>query len=83
MLSDAKKMHAIFGLMNSKTAYAILQTIAPTTNFEAGHMEKIPILNEIFTMTEIESRVENAIRSSMQDWDSYETSWDFKRNPLV
>ena len=83
MLSDAKKMHAIFGLMNSKTAYAILQTIAPTTNFEAGHMEKIPILNEIFTMAEIESRVENAIRSSMQDWDSYETSWDFKRNPLV
>lgn len=28
-------------------------------------------------------RVDDNIQISRQDWDSYETSWDFKKNPLI
>ena len=78
-----EKLIPLFGLLNSKVAYAILQTIAPTTNFESGHMEKIPVLREIFTNDLIHREVENAIEVSKTDWDAFETSWDFSEHPLV
>lgn len=55
------KMLPLFGLVNSKVVFTILQTIAPTTNFELGHMEKIPVLNEIFDDEEVKEAVEKAI----------------------
>ena len=83
MIINENKLKPIFGLMNSKVAYTILQVIAPTTNFEAGHMEKIPVRNEIFSIHDIATRVDAAIQTSKEDWDSFETSWDFKVHPLV
>lgn len=83
MIINENKLKPIFGLMNSKVAYTILQVIAPTTNFEAGHMEKIPVRNEIFSIHDIATRVDAAIQTSKEDWDSFETSWDFMTHPLV
>lgn len=83
IIINENKLKPIFGLMNSKVAYIILQVIAPTTNFEAGHMEKIPIRNEIFSIHDIATRVDAAIQTSKEDWDSFETSWDFMTHPLV
>lgn len=31
----------------------------------------------------VEYIVSENLTDSKQDWDSYETSWDFKRNPLL
>jgi len=83
LISDKSKIKAIFGLMNSKVAFTILQVIAPTTNFEAGHMEKVPVRNEIFSEEKIQERVDSAISISREDWDSFETSWDFTRHPFI
>ena len=83
MFVEQSKIKPIFGLMNSKIAYSFLQIIAPTTNFEAGHMEKIPILNEIFQNEEINQKVEDAISVSKENWDISEMSWDFIRHPLI
>ena len=77
------KMLPLLGLVNSKVVFTILQTIAPTTNFESGHMEKIPVLNEIFDDEEVKEAVEKAISISKNDWDSSELSWDFAKHPLV
>lgn len=78
-----EKILTIFGLLNSKVAFCILQTIAPTTNFESGHIERIPVLQKIFDNFEIQINVKKTIQLSREDWDAYETSWDFKRHPLV
>lgn len=83
MFAPKEKIKSIFGLMNSKVVFTILQTIAPTTNFEAGHMEKIPVLSQIFDNEEIVKKVNNAIELSKFDWDSFETSWDFKMHPFM
>ena len=80
---DSDKIMYLFGLLNSKVSYAILQTIAPTTNFESGHMEKIPIREEVFGRTEIRNLVEDVIDISKLDWDAFETSWDFEEHPMV
>lgn len=83
MIVSRNKIKQVFGLMNSKVAFKVLQAIAPTTNFEAGHMEKIPVRNEMFSMPEISECVDEAIEISKDDWDAFEGSWDFKTHPLV
>lgn len=77
------KMLPLFGLLNSKVVFTILQTIAPTTNFESGHMEKIPVLEGIFNDAIISETVQMVINESKSDWDAFETSWDFQMHPLI
>ena len=83
MFIPRDKEFPLFGLLNSKVVYAILQTIAPTTNFESGHMEKIPVLKTIFENNQINAVVSDVISISRTDWDSFETSWDFEYHPLL
>lgn len=74
----------LLALCNTKVVMKILEIIAPTINYQCGDIANIPV---IVTAKEskqnIEKRVESCINISRKDWDSYETSWDFKRNPLV
>ncbi len=76
--SDLKYLLA---LINSVVAEDILKLLAPTLNFGVEQIGKIPI--KISNRETIEKLANNSINLSSADWDSYETSWDFKRNPLV
>ena len=69
------------GLMNSVQTQYFLKIINPTLNYGAGSIAKTPI---IFSGNEdIKNKVIQNIHSSKLDWDSFETSWDFKIHPLV
>ena len=69
------------GLMNSVQTQYFLKIINPTLNYGAGSIAKTPI---IFSENEdIKNIVIQNINSSKLDWDSFETSWDFKIHPLV
>ena len=48
-------------------------------------MAKIPVMNcaNIETQDTIKVITNNCVEIAKNDWNSYETSWDFKRNPLV
>ena len=76
--SDLKYLLA---LINSVVAEDILKLLAPTLNFGVEQIGKIPI--KISNREAIEKLANNSINLSSADWDSYETSWDFKRNPLI
>lgn len=71
----------ILGLLNSAVAEDILKLLAPTINFGVEQVGKIPVIlkNEV----EVTDIVTQNIDVSKRDWNSYETSWDFKRHPLV
>ncbi len=60
-----------------------LSKIAPTINFSNGAAGAIPVIFNENKQKNIDSLVENNINLSKSDWDSFETSWDFKRHPLV
>lgn len=68
---------------NSKVALSILNAISPTINYEVGHIASLPIIENDENKESIINTVNNNIQISKTDWDSYETSWDFKRNPLI
>lgn len=73
----------ICGLLNSKYTDAILAIISPTLDFNCGYIKKIPIEFDNTQVDKISMYVRRNIGISQQDWDSFETSWDFKKHPLV
>lgn len=41
------------------------------------------VKDDVLKSRQISNLVEQNIDIEKKDWDSFETSWDFKRNPLV
>lgn len=72
-----------FGFINSKVARCFLEAISPTLNYEAGHIASLPIIEKASEQLNIGVLVTKNIDMSKEDWDAYEISWDFKRNPLI
>ncbi len=73
----------MLGFLNTKITASILSIIAPTINTQPGDIAKVPVIFSKHYCDFVNSNVENCIFESENDWDSYETSWDFKRNPLI
>lgn len=71
----------ILGLLNSTVAKEILKFISPTINCTSGNISLFPY--KVQEKASVTNLVNKAITISCTDWDSYETSWDFKRSPLV
>ncbi len=78
-LYDGKLIWQILALLNSIVAEKLLNLISPTINFNESHIGNIPVA----TVRQVETIVAELIDISRSDWDEYETSWDFKANPLV
>ena len=71
------------GLSNSIVTKKIVEILSPTMNFELDHLKKIPLIISEDKKSGINTIVELNIQSSKADWNSFETSWDFKKHPLV
>ena len=76
-------LNYILGLLNTKITSNITQMLNPTINMNAGDVAKVPIVINNEKEAPVEFLVKAMISLSKADWDSYENSWDFKRNPLV
>jgi hypothetical protein len=70
-------------LCNSKVAYEILKILAPTINFQAGDIANIPVIDSTEYYKIIVHLVKENIEICKENWDAQETSWNFKKNPLV
>lgn len=80
---DENCMLTVLGLMNSSVAAETLQLLNPTLNCPPGVMGLLPVIvrgGEPLAACDI---VSSNIAISKLDWDSFETSWDFKRHPLL
>ena len=76
-----EKYKEIMGLFNTCAYQSLADILMPTLAYKWGAVKKLPychIENPSFI-----SIVEQNIFLSKTDWDSYETSWDFQRHPLV
>lgn len=74
----------IAALLNSKLVSAIVSAISPTLNFQSGDISKLPIILANRNIFEpISMLADNCYELSKIDWDTHETSWDFKTNELV
>ena len=78
---NAKNPTNLLGVLNTKFYAKVSKLLNPTMHFQIGDFKKLPYI-------EVESEgfnecVSENIAISRFDWDSHETSWDFKRNELL
>ena len=71
------------GFFNSPVCQSYLDLMNPTMNFSPGTIANLPYIKAGEMEDQIKNTVTKCVELSSDDWDSYETSWDFKRNPLV
>jgi type II restriction/modification system DNA methylase subunit YeeA len=85
IFADKNILLALIGFMNSFVSRSILSILSPTLNFEVGHINSLPVVNEV--LASLQDKVNNItiqlINIEKQDWDSYESSWDFSSLPLL
>ena len=68
-------------LLNGKVSASYLSIVSPTLNTNVDDIRATPFIEkEKATVVGI---VRDCIFSSRTDWDSFETSWDFQRHPLI
>lgn len=80
IFTDEKYRKYLLALINSCVSKSILKIISPTLNYNAGDICNIPV---IYKDEKVTSLTEQCIEISKSDWDSFETSWDFKEHPFV
>lgn len=73
----------LLGLSNTNVVRTVMQTLAPTINYQVGDIANIPvIISEKQRQRVIDIVVEN-IAIEKEEWDSFEISWDFAVHPLI
>ena len=80
---DEKILPYVLGFLNSSVSQKCIKILNPTITTQVGDMARIPVILDEEKRTEIIERVSFCIDTSKNDWNSFETSWDFKKHPLV
>ena len=73
----------VLGFLSTKIASNILKLINPTLNCQVVDIQRVPIINSNDQKDKIIEISTSSIKESKKDWDSFETSWDFKKHPLI
>ena len=81
LFSEKDIKYILLGLLNSKVFTILFGNISPTLNFQSGDIAKIPIIIEKdeIKKNNINEITKQNINIAKEEWDSRETSWDFKK----
>ena len=83
VFSDEESLKYLQGACNSSVIMRVASMLSPTLNFEVGQIATYPIIQNEEQEPLANDMVDSCRELSKTDWDSFETSWDFKHNPLV
>ncbi|MBO7131876.1 BREX-1 system adenine-specific DNA-methyltransferase PglX [Candidatus Saccharibacteria bacterium] len=70
------------GILNTNVLSKIASYISPTISFEVGQISTYPIVESTDHRNTTVALVKENRLLSKDDWDDYETSWDFTAHPL-
>ena len=78
-------LYYIYPFMNTCVFREALTVISPTINSTCGSVAKIPVIisNDEEKKKQIKEKCKINIKEEKDDWDSFETSWDFKKHPMI
>ena len=83
--NDDRMMFYILGYLNSKFSQEIIALLNPTLNTNISDITSQPLCYGKLPEQEncVIDLVKNNIAISKNDWDAFETSWDFQHHPLL
>lgn len=73
----------LLGFLNSKVFNYMINMINPTVSYPMDSVANSHFINTDLYQQEVSEYAENNVFNSKKDWDSFETSWDFKKHPLL
>ena len=82
-ITNSQLTYYILAFVNSVVYDKLLNLLSSTMNFEVGQIGSQPLIVDETQKELIENTARDNITISQQDWDSFETSWDFKEHPLI
>ena len=78
---DNNLLFKILALLNAKIGNYVFKMINPTISLQIGNFVNFPFIN--YKNESLIELVKSNIKLGKQDWDAFETSWDFKKSPLL
>ena len=80
-----KKNHLkyILGIMGTNISNYIFNILNPTLSLPEGTFSQFPVIENEQIKPKVISIVDDCIKISKYDWNTFETAWDFKVSPLV
>ena len=78
-----ENLYYLLAFTNTVIMQYLMNVLSQTLNYEVGNVKSIPIVIDNCNKNTVEKIANQNLRLSFADESSYETSWDFKRNPLV
>lgn len=82
-LKDECNLFYVLALMNTKVVDSMLNILAPTLDYHEGPMSKVPVVIDSNRKKLIDEKAKVCVNICKNDWDSYETSWDFVTHPFI
>ena len=83
MFCDDNIRFYLAALLASKFTTYILNVLNPTLTFNIENVAAVPVVINLNKKEIVDFLTENNISFAKDDWDSFETSWDFQRHPLL
>lgn len=68
--------------MCSSVAHYFMKLMNPTLNFQVGNVSNLPVPSQM-NESLINDIANELIKLHKNDWNSFESAWEFKRNPLL
>ena len=69
--------------MSTHLADYVFKMVNPTINLQIGDFNIFPVVKAKDKEDAIINMAEESIEIAKEDWDSFETSWNFKRHPML
>lgn len=82
-IKDMSEFSFVLALLNSSVTKKLMKLITQVITLQVRDVFSIPVVADKEYKGRISQITDRCILLSKNDWDSYETSWDFERNPLV
>lgn len=80
---DVQHRSYCLAFFNTKVAVEYFKLLNPTITLQVKDVKNTPIIFDDAHMQDVETITNSNVELCRKDWDSFETSWDFKRHPLV
>lgn len=75
------KYNAAF--LNSSVGLMVARFLSASLDFQPGQIANYPVICDEAKLCGVNELVDHLKGCSLRDWDSFETSWDFKHHPLI
>ena len=76
-------LYYVLAFLNSCISRLYLNLLNPTINLQAKDIKSLPLIVNDQLFNKISTTEEQCVALSREDWNSLETSWEFRCHPLI